>query len=510
MTETKTLDMLNIMHRQPIVNIGMTGHVANGKSSLTKNFSGKATQQFADERVRNITIQLGYANTKIWRCNSCSIDKTKIQKSPQQFLPDGFSSSDSSLMSKRCQKCKELLELVNHISIVDCPGHNELTSTMLNGSSVMDYAILVEACNNEKIPAPQTAEHLIATTAAKIPTCAIVMNKIDLIKKDKSFKKIEEISNYVKTLMEKQNIKNIPPVIPVSATFGANIDVLCQQLSMLKIPKSRDPFAQFKMIVIRSFDVNKPGTNVTKLNGGVIGGTIMRGMLKVGDKVNIYPGMIKDIPQSEKKFQGADFMYAPITGEVLSIKSDKNELDFAIPGGLLGIQLTIDPAFTKRDHLSGGLVLKKSDVDNQKLSKSSQDDSKSSVIPIVRVYDKIIVKMEEFLMDETSATKMLSNKLSKDAKVNVKMDVKMDVKVPELMINFNSNNINCRVKSYKKSGRELFLFLDRPIAVDSVENVVTIMKRNTGGSDMIKNDCGKIIGKGVIVDGNECILMDDQ
>lgn len=174
------------MQRQPIINVGQIGHVANGKSSLVKGLTAKATQQFSKEKERNITIRLGYANAKIWRCNNCA--------SPQKF-----SASDSAIMQKNCTECGSDLELVNHISFVDCPGHNELTSTMLNGSSVMDYAVLVEACNNQAVPAPQTAEHLVATRSSNIPTCMVIMNKIDLVKKEVTKAQIDKIRTYVKT-----------------------------------------------------------------------------------------------------------------------------------------------------------------------------------------------------------------------------------------------------------------------------------------------------------------------
>src|SRR5271168_2664312 len=113
--QVKPMNLKEIMNKQPCVNVGTIGHVANGKSTIVKCLSSKETQQFSSEKERNITIRLGYANTKIWKCSKC----------PE---PDCFSSSDSSVMSKNCSECKTSLELVNHISIVDCPGHNELTS----------------------------------------------------------------------------------------------------------------------------------------------------------------------------------------------------------------------------------------------------------------------------------------------------------------------------------------------------------------------------------------------
>jgi translation initiation factor 2 subunit 3 len=439
------------MHLQPIINVGTIGHVAGGKSSLVLCLTSKSTQQFAKEKERNITIRLGYANAKIWRCSVCP--------SPQKY-----SASASSIMHKNCS-CGLQLELINHISIVDCPGHNELTSTMLNGSSVMDYAILVEACSNEMIPAPQTAEHYIATQASNIPTCMIIMNKVDLVKKDKAKEKIEKITNYVKSVTTNTSIAS-PPVIPISATFGANIDVVCQRLSELKVPLIRNPDEQFKMIVIRSFDINKPGIDVTKLHGGVIGGTIMRGMLKKGDKINIYPGMVREIPEEEKHKQGPEFKYAPILGEVLSIKSDMNELEYAIPGGLLGIQLTIDPSFAKSDLLSGSLVLKTNDV----------VDGKN-----IRVYDKIIISITNFITDHDKVMKIIRAKTK-----------------PRLMININSNNIDCNVHRYDRETKYLYLKLDWPLAIDTADNFITIINSNTNKD---------ILARGVIINGIECEKM---
>ena len=57
-------DIKKYMKQQPVINIGMIGHVANGKSSIVKKLTGKATQAFSSEKERNITIRLGYANAK--------------------------------------------------------------------------------------------------------------------------------------------------------------------------------------------------------------------------------------------------------------------------------------------------------------------------------------------------------------------------------------------------------------------------------------------------------------
>jgi translation initiation factor 2 subunit 3 len=269
------------------------------------------------------------------------------------------------------------------------------------------------------------------------------------------------MTTYLHTVFDEKESK-IPPIVPVSASFDVNVDVVCEYLSRLKVPSSRKLNEQFKMIVIRSFDINKPGIDVTKLNGGVIGGTILRGSLNVGDNINIYPGIYKKIHESKKQKEGPDFEYSPLMGKVISIKSEQNELKTAIPGGLLGIQLTIDPAFSRNDHLSGSIAIK-TDLDNKEL----------------KVYDKIIINMTTFSYDHDKTKSILK-------------------KTQELSINVNSNNVECKVMKYSSKSKELYLFLDRPIAIDNVDNLATVI---------LKNANKDILGRGKIIDGVECDLM---
>lgn len=410
--------MEEIIKHQPVINIGIIGHVANGKSSMVNSLTQKKTQQHSKELERNITIRIGYANCKIWKCDTCK-------------PPRSYSSSNSMTMSKTCIYCNSVVRLINHISFVDCPGHNDLTSIMLNGSSVMDYTILVESFTNDTIPAPQTKEHYAATRAAGIPTSMIVMNKLDLVSRSVAESKIDIMNEY-----------NIP-IVPISATFNLNIDVICEYIGRLEV--KRDYKKNFKMIVIRSFDINKPGVDVRTLKGGVIGGTIMRGTLEVDDEISIYPGVYK---KEDDKFK-----YKPLKGRVLSIKSDENELTSAVSGGLLGIQLTIDPALTRNDLLVGSLVLKSKDIDKT----------------IFKVCDTIVVEISEYICDK---------RLLKDT----------------LMINVNSCNLECQVSKFRENKNKLELILTRPIAIDDIDNMVTIQDKING----------RILARGNIINGREC------
>lgn len=104
------------------------------------------------------------------------------------------------------------------------------------------------------------------------------------------------------------------------------------------------------MIVIRSFDINKPGEDAEHLKGGVAGGTILKGCLRVGDEIAIRPG------KRQKNKKTGKYTWTEIRSVIISLKADSNELMFAIPGGLIAVGTKVDPQFTKKDMMVGGVV----------------------------------------------------------------------------------------------------------------------------------------------------------
>jgi hypothetical protein len=124
-----------VISRQATINIGTIGHVAHGKSTLVKAISGVQTVRFKNELERNITIKLGYANAKIYRCDSKSCPRLGSYRSYCSSKEDTFP----------CERpgCNGTMRLERHVSFVDCPGHDILMATMLNGAAVMDAALLL-------------------------------------------------------------------------------------------------------------------------------------------------------------------------------------------------------------------------------------------------------------------------------------------------------------------------------------------------------------------------------
>lgn len=122
-----------VISRQATINIGTIGHVAHGKSTVVKAISGVQTVRFKTELERNITIKLGYANAKIYRCANC----------PQLGSFRSFGSTKDDEFPCDRPGCTGRLKLERHVSFVDCPGHDILMATMLNGAAIMDAALLL-------------------------------------------------------------------------------------------------------------------------------------------------------------------------------------------------------------------------------------------------------------------------------------------------------------------------------------------------------------------------------
>ena len=308
---------------QPVLNIGIVGHVDHGKTTLVSKLSGKWTDTHSEEIKRGITIRLGYANATFYKCPDCS--------EPECYCA-----------VPKCPKCGADTVKLRTVSFVDAPGHETLMASMLSGSAIMDCALLMVAAN-EKCPQPQTKEHLMALNICGIRQIIIVQNKIDLVSEEDALKNYNEIKEFVKG-----TIAENAPIVPISAQAGVNIDLLIKIIEdNFPIPE-RNPDLDPVMFVTRTFDVNKPGTDINKLVGGVLGGAIVQGKLKVGDKIEIKPGM--------KVEKGGRIIWEPIRSVIAGIRTGDDFITEAVPGGSVAILTELDPCLIKADALTGNLI----------------------------------------------------------------------------------------------------------------------------------------------------------
>jgi translation initiation factor 2 subunit 3 len=300
----------------PEVNIGTLGHVDHGKSTLVQALSGKWTSVHSEELKRGITIKLGYADATVYKCSKCNMLCT----------------------SESCPKCFEKCEPIRTLSFVDAPGHETLMATVLSGTSLMDGILFVIAAN-EKCPQPQTREHLMVLNIVGIKNIIIVQTKVDLVTKEEALENYKQIKKFVKG-----TIAENAPIMPVSSEKKINLDSLLESIQANMPTPQRDLSKLPKMLVVRSFDVNKPGTEIENLRGGVLGGALIQGELKLGDEIEISPGIkIKD-------------EWTPLKTKVVGLQKAGKNLENAIAGGLLGVMTEFDNWLTKADSFTGSVA----------------------------------------------------------------------------------------------------------------------------------------------------------
>jgi translation initiation factor 2 subunit 3 len=292
----------------PELNVGVVGHIDHGKTTLLSRLTGKFADTHSEELKRGITIKLGYAELIIYKDGDEYT--TEERGEPQRY-----------------------------ISFIDAPGHEMLMATMLSGAAIIDSAILVIAAN-EGIK-PQTKEHFMALQAKGIKNIIIVQNKIDLVTKEQALENYKIIKQFVKGTIAENS-----PIIPISAQQNVNIDKLLETLNNLPVPE-RDETKTPVFLIARSFDINKPGTTIENLKGGVLGGILKQGKLKVGDEIEIKPGIY-----SKKNNQS---VYEPLTTKIISLHKGKDTVKEVLPGASISIETELDPYLTKTDSLTGSV-----------------------------------------------------------------------------------------------------------------------------------------------------------
>lgn len=216
--------------------IGTAGHVDHGKSTLVKRLTGIDPDRLAEEKAREMTIDLGFA----WLT-----------------LPDG-----------------------TMLGIVDVPGHRDFIENMLAGVGGIDAVLLVIAADEGIMP--QTREHLAILDLLDIQNGLIVLTKIDLID-DPDW--LDLIENEILDAVSNTTLANAE-IVRVSAHSGAGISELVEKISALldDLPPSTH-YNSPRLPIDRVFTISGFGTVVT--------GTLLGGTLRLGDEVEIQPAELR-------------------------------------------------------------------------------------------------------------------------------------------------------------------------------------------------------------------------
>ncbi|MCH7756898.1 MAG: translation initiation factor IF-2 subunit gamma [Thaumarchaeota archaeon] len=373
---------------QPCVNIGTAGHVDHGKTTLIQALTGSWTSVHSQELKRGITIRVGYSDAAFYKCADCE-------------EPLGYSTAP------KCNNCGKESELSRVVSFVDSPGHESLMANMLSGSALMDGALLLVAAN-EKVPRPQTKEHLLALQTLGIQQIVIVQNKVDLISYEEAVSNYQDIAKFIK-----ETHVTKAPIIPISAQSGLNIDALIGSIeSTIKTPE-RDESKDAVMHVLRSFDVNKPGTKLKNIKGGVIGGSLTQGKFNVGDEIEIKPGVMDD----KKK------TYEPLYTEITSLGTSAGMVDSVKPGGLVAIGTKLDPAMTRSDSFIGSVIGKPNTIPENSNKIKLEINLFDSAVGIIEDTKVLPIQKDELLRLNIGTAPILG-KVSKIKSKNVEIELR--------------------------------------------------------------------------------------
>ena len=218
----------------PII-LGTAGHIDHGKSALIKALTGVDPDRLKEEKLRGITIELGFADLT---------------------LPSG-----------------------QRLGIVDVPGHERFVRHMVAGATGMDLVALVIAADEGVMP--QTREHLEICELLRVKRGLVVLTKVDLVEEDW----LELVEDDVKEAL-KGTFLSGAPVVRFSAVTGYGKEQLLASLADLAANVPPKPATGiFRLPIDRVFTIKGFGTVVT--------GTAISGRLKVGEAVAVYPPEFK-------------------------------------------------------------------------------------------------------------------------------------------------------------------------------------------------------------------------
>jgi selenocysteine-specific elongation factor len=214
--------------------LGTAGHIDHGKTSLIKALTGIDTDRLKEEKLRGITIELGFA-----------------------FLD---------------------LPGAPPVGIVDVPGHERFVKNMVAGATGIDLVMLVVAADEGVMP--QTTEHMEICTLLDVRHGLIALTKTDLV--DEEW--LELVQEDIRTFTQDTFLEEAP-LLPVSAVTGQGLDALREALAALcAVIPERPPSSILRLPIDRVFSMKGFGTVIT--------GTLISGRVELGDAVTLYPSGI--------------------------------------------------------------------------------------------------------------------------------------------------------------------------------------------------------------------------
>jgi translation initiation factor 2 subunit 3 len=358
------------------------------------------------------------------------------------------------IKKKTKNKEKEMENLVHHLSIIDCPGHQELIFIMLSSILLMKGAIVVVSAAEPLDQKPQLIQHLAAAKLANLPII-LCHNKLDLVDKKIALKRKKELD-------EKLEEMGIVPkvIVPTCFSRGYGVENLLEQIVKHFPQTTVNDDEDILFMSNRSFDINKPGNDALELKPGIIGGSLLTGKLSIGDEIIVTPGLFG-------KNNKGELYYDPFITKIDSIQSDKYSLSSIIPGGLMGLGTSVSPALCKNDGMAGQVISGKNNVP--------------------KVYSELILNLElTDIFDGNWDPKISDNVFLQIGTVS------LEAKLTKIE---KPTKADKKLLKNKKNKNYIFKLLERPAC--GINTIILVSKKENNGL--------KIVAYGTLVRGKEII-----
>ena len=243
---------------KPHVNVGTIGHVDHGKTTLTAAIT-------AAQSAKGMAAPLSYDEV-------AKASESDGRRDPTKILTISTSHVEYETENR-------------HYAHVDCPGHADYVKNMITGAAQMDGAILVVSAADG--PMPQTREHVLLARQVNVPAIVVFLNKVDMVDDEEL---LELVDLEVRELLSKYDFPgDDTPIIkgaalaalqdPSDASATACIDELMEAIDTFVPEPTREIDQPFLMSIEDVFSIKGRGTVPT--------GRIERGIVKVGDNVEI-------------------------------------------------------------------------------------------------------------------------------------------------------------------------------------------------------------------------------
>ncbi len=251
--------MAEFLRDKPHVNVGTIGHIDHGKTTLTAAITHV-------QSLKGLANQIGYDQV-------AKASESAGRRDPTKIITIAISHVEYSSDTR-------------HYAHVDCPGHADYVKNMITGAAQMDGAILVVSAVDG--PMPQTKEHVLLARQVGVPKIVVFLNKVDLVD-DKDL--LDLVEAEIRDLLTKYQFDGAgAPIVRGSALKaleaksadeeGAKcIAELMNALDTYIPLPVRDVEKPFLMPIEDIFSIEGRGTVVT--------GRIERGVVKIGDEVEI-------------------------------------------------------------------------------------------------------------------------------------------------------------------------------------------------------------------------------